>query len=118
MSRLPNGSVTKNGEATPLLNQIFLAFYQTNEGFERRKQTITEEMVVKNCEAVKKLSGVELSTSAMKQYLTYGAGKWLTESHQQLHSYEMYGRFYMNAIAPLERAKKLKAKMLIKNITA
>jgi hypothetical protein len=116
MARLASGTLIKGGEATALLNQIFETFYLTNESFQRRKETITPEMVSKNCEAIQKMSGVEISQTAMHQYLTYGAGRWLTASHQQLHSYEMYGRFYQNAVNPLVKAKKLKAKMLIKNI--
>lgn len=116
MARLASGTLIKGGEATSLLNQIFETFYLTNESFKRRKEKVTAEMVTKNCEAIKKLSGVEISETAMHQYLTYGAGIWMTGSHQQLHSYEMYGRFYQNAVNPLVKAKKLKAKMLIKNI--
>lgn len=114
--RLVSGSVTKNGEATPLLNQLFAAFYLANPTFQRRKEEVTETQVAKNCEAVKKLSGVEVSHSAMKQYLTYGVGKWVSTSHGQLHSYESYGRFYLNAVTPLIQAEKLKTKLVKKQL--
>jgi hypothetical protein len=117
MAKLASGTLTQRGEATEFLKQLFETFYIMYPNFVRRQDKVTKDMETETAKMVKELTGTEMSQSSAYQHLTYGAGAWLTTSKHQLVSYEKYGRFYMDAIAPLERAKELQAKILIKQLS-
>ena len=96
--RQPKGTFTVNGNPTNLMRQVYVMFHLMNPGFVRRRTRITPDMVDRNCDAIKRIVGKDISHASMKQHLIYGVGKPLTDSVQQMVSYEKYGRMYMDAV--------------------
>ena len=99
VKRAKKGTYIVNGEATQLMKQVYTMFDLLYPNFKRRETRVTLEMIEATREAIRRMLGTEISTSAMKQYLIYGAGKPLTNSSQQMISYELYGRFYTEAVS-------------------
>jgi len=98
VKRAKKGTYILNGEATPLMKQVYTMFDLLYPSFRRREVKITKEMVEATQNGISRMLGKDITYSAMKQYLVYGAGRPLTNSNQQMISYELYGRFYNEVV--------------------